>query len=878
MFRNVIYSGKDQTINLFTWDNEGERKLEVHPFKPYLYVKKCDGTDGKSIYNENLTKISFSSKKEREKFAKNKKEVYYNISPEQQFLIEKFGKVNKTEDFSNNPLKTFYLDIEVHSPNEFPNPHEAKFPINLITVLDSITNVYHTFGTKPYHGADGRNSIVYHYFDDEFEMLRAFLKFWRKDFPDIVTGWYSDSFDIPYIINRVNHLYSVNGVYKGKNASDRLSPLDYCFFIENVEKRLEKYEKLWYIHGVTLFDYMYLYKVFTKDPRESYSLNHISEVELGMKKNAVNKVSLAQLADEDWDSFVEYNIQDVRLIKLLEDKLRYLEICKKIGYLSLSPFKRAESTVQVVTGIIAQKALEDGKIISTFENKDDTPFKGGFVRESKKGLQQDVLYFDVNSLYPNTIVTLNLSPETKVASFREEDDNIFLKTKKGKEIKITREKFKTLVKKEELAISASNVLFSQKVKGLAPSIIEEIYGERVGIIKNSKKISNQKIKLSNAIQNDNSDQDLKIVNKIRQIDYKLAQDDTMQYVLKILLNKIYGYFAEKSSPFFDLELAESITHTGQECIKEAANVVVQHIKNEYDMDYDCIVFGDTDSIGITVHEVLKKLDIPLEKGGSINPEVFDLSMSFKSLIDKKINAWAKKKLNSKWKNYVFKLESISSSAIFVKKKNYVLEMICDEDGQSFYNEKGEKLRRKYKYTGLEVVKTSTPQKLKPFLKQIIESIMVKKDRGKVYNDIKKIYDTFEGFSIEEIAVPTSLNNYEKYENMSVGFRMGKHTPIHVKSAIYYNRLLEKHNLSNKYERLKSGDKIKYILLEKNQLGIKTMAFLYDFPNEFSFLDVDRSGMFEKTVIKPLNRIFEVLQWNIPSPTRGEKNNLLDMFS
>lgn len=391
MFRNVVYSGKDNCINLFTWNADGERIHTTHPFKPYLYIKNDTANDGVSIYNEPLKKIEFENKKDREAFAKKIKKVYYNIAPEQQFLIEKFGHLNKTEDFSKNPLKIFYLDIEVHSPNEFPDPHEANAPINLITVLDSLTNIYHTFGTKPYYGANGRESIVYHEFDDEFEMLRGFMRFWRKDFPDIVVGWYSDSFDIPYIINRVNKLYKINNVYEGKNAADRLSPLDYTFFIENVEKRLASYDKLWYIHGISLFDYMYLYKVFTREQRESYSLNHIAEVEIGMAKNAVNKVSLSELADNDWDSFVEYNIQDVRLIKQLEDKLRYLEICKKLGYLSLTPFKKSESTVAVVTGIIAQKALSEGKIISTFTEYEDKSYTGGFVRPSQTGDRKSVV-------------------------------------------------------------------------------------------------------------------------------------------------------------------------------------------------------------------------------------------------------------------------------------------------------------------------------------------------------------------------------------------------------------------------------------------------------------------------------------------------------
>ena len=141
-----------------------------------------------------------------------------------------------------------------------------------------------------------------------------------------------------------------------------------------------------------------------------------------------------------------------------------------------------------------------------------------------------------------------------------------------------------------------------------------------------------------------------------------------------------------------------------------------------------------------------------------------------------------------------------------------------------------------------------------------------------------MYEKFTDFAVEDIAVPTSLNNYDKYEKRAMGFKMGKHTPIHVKSAIYYNRLLEKYKLEHKYELLKSGEKIKFVLLENNNLGIKTLAFLYEFPKEFSFLVVDKPAMFHKTVLKPLTRIFKVLKWDIPSPTSAEKNNLLTMFN
>lgn len=879
MYRNIVFDSRKSIINLFTWNSEGERCMETYNFRPFLYVKHPDGKDGTSIYGEKLKKIEFDDKKSREDFAEKMEKCYYNITPEQQFLIDRYASLNKSPNFSSNPLKIFYLDIEVYSPNEFPNPHKAEQPINLITVYDTLSNVYQTFGTKQYYGTNENSNFIYNYYETEFEMLRGFVRFWRKDFPDIVTGWNCNGFDIPYIMNRINRLYKLNEMYEDTEAYHRLSPLDYSFAVENVERRLENYEFLWYIKGITIFDYMYLYKVFTRDKRESYSLNNIANVELGSSKLNHDAVSLSELSETNWDEFVNYNVQDVKLVVELEKKLRYMEICRKIAYLGLSPFSSAEGTVAVVSGIIAQKALEEGKIIPTFTKKDIRRFEGGYVKEPKTGLQESILYFDANSLYPNTIVTLNISPETKLGTITKDKDNmVHITTKNDKVIKLDYEKFKEFTKKEEISISESNTIFTQKKKGLVPAIIEEIYSERVATKKQSKEYEHKRIKLATSLSKVSPEKKEDINNALIRLDIKINQADVYQYTLKILLNRIYGYFAEKSSPFYDIDMASSVTMTGQSCIKEASRLVTNYLINEHKLpDDDYIVANDTDSAMISIHKLLQSKNIPIEVDNKVNPEVYNIAKDIKNVIDTGINTWATQHLNSKWPKYEFKLENISSAGLFLKKKHYILEMICDEDGKPFYTDKGIQLKRKYKYTGVEIVRTSTPKKVKPLLKNIVEMILSLRDKNKVSTELQKIYDNYCKFDLYDIAVASSLNNYEKYESLSSAFKIGKHTPIHVKSAIYYNRLLEKHNITNKYQKLKSGDKLKFFLLQDNNLNLKTVAFLNSYPEEFNYLVPDKIKMFEKTVLKPLERIFSCLKWNIRPPTSEEKNDLLQMF-
>jgi len=484
MYRNIVYNPFEKEISLFTWNREGERTIIKEPFKPYLYIEDNEVCDALSIYNTSLKKITFDDTFKRKQFVQTTPRTFFNLSPEQQFLIERYQGLNKDENFSLYPLRIFYLDIETYSPNGFPDPQKANDPINLITIFDSLSGGYYTFGLrKDYYPNDDR--VIYRAFENEEDLLRTFVRWWRKNYPDILTTWYGDGFDLPYICRRINKIYN------DPEACNRLSPLGRVYKQDNVKKRLAEYKELWHISGVTHIDYQYAYKVFTREPRASYSLQAIGEEELGQGKLEHNAVSLSTLADTDWQLFCDYNVQDVRLLVNLEDKLQYLKICRELSYQGLCPFPQSLSTVSLVTGVVAQKALETKKIISTFTPLQTNEFVGGFVREPQVGIQKSLLYFDANSLYPNTIVTLNISPETKFAKIREKNDEkklITLETVKGQTLTLDQEKFDKFIKKEEIAISKSNILFTQKTRGIIPTIIEENYAQRVAIKKQMKEI------------------------------------------------------------------------------------------------------------------------------------------------------------------------------------------------------------------------------------------------------------------------------------------------------------------------------------------------------------------------------------------------------
>ena len=410
MYRAACYNPFNESVFLRTWTEDGDRIDTEIPFRPYLYLEKEGSDDAVSIFKTCLFKKSFRNSIDRRKFvdSTSNQRIFHNLAPEQQFLVEMYKDQNNDPTFSQFPLKTLLLDIEVDTTYDsaFPVPEKAAVPINLITVYDTLTKSTHTWGLKGEYKST-LPDCIYHRCETEQDLVLQFVDYWKSDYPDIASGWNSAGFDFPYIINRFARLF-------GDDFVKQLSP------VGNVRGRkvftdFGREKTIWSISGISLIDYMDLYKTFSPGERESFSLNYISELELGEGKIAYNAVSLGELAQTDWKLFVDYNIQDVHLLVKLEEKLKFLEIARMLAYKGCTNFEAALGKVAIVTGAVAIQASKQGFVIPTFPNKiDRESYEGGYVREPEKGIQKSIVSFDVNSLYPNTIITLNISPETKL--------------------------------------------------------------------------------------------------------------------------------------------------------------------------------------------------------------------------------------------------------------------------------------------------------------------------------------------------------------------------------------------------------------------------------------------------------------------------------
>ncbi|MEO6583668.1 MAG: DNA polymerase domain-containing protein, partial [Ferruginibacter sp.] len=662
-----------------------------------------------------------------------------------------------------------------------------------------------------------------------------------------------ESFDIPYIINRITNLFD-------DDKAKELSPVGQLWCRDGVIKRFGKVESKWTIKGISLIDYMELYKVNSRQQQESYSLGAIGEAELGIGKVKIDATNLSTGADTNWQQFIEYNIQDVYILERLENKLQFLALTRMLAYTGLTNFEQALGTISIVTGAIAAKALERNQIIATFNNKSQGNYEGGYVKDPVRGMSEAVVSFDVNSLYPNTIVTLNLSPETKLGKINHrENGKVSFSLINGKAYDIDQDKFDKFLTEKKIAVSKSNVLFSQKQQGICPSLIDSVYKKRVDTRNQLKEVKKKLSKIKDKNSKDYLDQ--KFIS---------GQLDVTQYTLKIFLNRIYGCFANRYSPFYDIDLASSITLTGQECIKEAGNIADRFLVNNYgDTGASCILYSDTDSLYLTIKPTLgligKTFTSP-ENENKITTEAHKIVNDLEQHLNTEINKWANTELHSVDSRLEFKREAICDVGIFLEKKRYILH-ILDEEGISC---------DKTKYVGVEVASTNVPKKVKPLIKKIVETMIKTKSQSETNKAFTSAYDKFKKLSIEDMAFPKGINSFKRYAPLATDLHMGKRTPIGVKASITYNHFLDKLNISNKYEKIRGGGKIKFFYTTKNKWRVETIAFIDEYPKEFELRpDIDK--MFQKSVVAAVERLYHAIKWRMISPTHAVQTDLFDLL-
>jgi len=859
VFRNVAYIPKDQLIRLFTWDESGKRISYDTTFEPYIYVETNGESDISSIFDTKLKKKKFKNQAERGRYLKDNSitRVFENLNVQQQFLIDNFWEKNESDNFTKHSLKVLFIDIETYSPDTFPSPSNPEHPINVITAYDSLRKTFITWGLKDY--ASKQNNATYYKCRTEKELLEKFLNYFVSDYPDILSGWNSEFFDVPYIINRITKIL-------GEDNTKRLSPVGNLRPVTFMGK-FGKEQVHWHIEGVSCVDYLDIYKRFCPVLRESYKLDAIGEVELGENKIDYGDTDLATLADENWELFIDYNIQDVNLLVRLEEKLQYLKLLRMIAYAGLTTFEGALGSLSVITGLCAIRARYHNKRIPTFKKgkEDSEQNAGAYVGEPLKGFQENIVSFDANSLYPNVMITLNLSPETKIGSIVDKTDKeITIQHVNGQNFKLTTQSFLKFIEKEKIAISKAKVLFTQKKKGIIPETVDHFYKKRVEIKKQLKSLKKKLITID------------KTSREYVDLEAQVENLNITQHTIKILINTIYGYFGNKHSPLGDDELAESITLTGQAVIKESNRLLEEYIKaraslTDEDLRKDTpIIYNDTDSSYVSIKHIVNNTGLKmLDNKGKITTAYYNQVQDMEDYLNREITKWGHSSLGSIDCRLNFKREAIADTGLFLQKKRYVLHVL-DEEGIPC---------DKFKYTGVEVVRTTMPAPIKPYVKKIIETMLLTRDLNQTNKIFNETYDIFKELPVEDIAFVMGVKGYEKYAAQCDTFNVAKHMPIHVRAAYFYNMFLNKFKIERKYETLTSGDKVRYLYVRQpNRYGINIIGYKYTYPKEFrDIFEPDREKMFEKIIFSVIDRFYESVNWKLKTPGTQVQTDLFDLL-
>ena len=350
-----------------------------------------------------------------------------------------------------------------------------------------------------------------------------------------------------------------------------------------------------------------------------------------------------------------------------------------------------------------------------------------------------------------------------------------------------------------------------------------------------------------------------------------------QHTIKILINSIYGYFGNKRSPLGDDDLARSVTLTGQAAIKQSNELIRNYIKvnakltDEDIKKYDPVIYNDTDSCYISLKKVMEAKGIKmLNVNGVVADEYLNEVAAIEAHLNKEISTWGSNVLNSQDCRLVFKREAVADAGLFLSKKHYVIHLL---------NNKGIPCN-KFKYVGVEMVKTTMPTAIKPYAKKIVETMLMTRDKVQADKVFNEAYDTFKQLKVEEVARVMGITNYTKYADNCSEFQIVKRMPLHVKAAYFHNLLLKKLGISHKYEMITSGDKIKYITLRvPNRYGIKIIGYKYYYPSEFkTIFEPDYEKMFSTLMFEVIQRFYQAVGWQLKSPSMNTQTDLFALFS
>ena len=837
-FYTNVYSRGDK-IYLRGYSSDNRRVHDVVDYKPYLFVPKRReaSTHYRTLDYKPVEKMHFESISEARDFAKRYSDVanmeIYGLNNFRYLYI--YDKFHGELDYDPTWINVISIDIETDSSDGFPDIAKADKEITAITLSRRGEKV--VFGYYDYKPKTDR--VEYIKCKDEYHLLNNFLKIWQSGryMPDILTGWNIEFFDLPYIVNRIKNIL---GIHEAK----KLSP--WGILEERTVETHGRENQVYYPAGISVLDYLNLYKKFKFEQQESYKLESIAEVEkLPVKKldyKTQGYTSLDDLYRRNFELFIDYNIQDTTVIDLLEDKLKFIDQVIAFAYDAKVNYGDVLTTVLPWDIIIHNYLLDRAIVIPQFKKGDfSESLVGGYVKEVKPGMYKWPVSFDLNSLYPHLIMQYNISPETKGGRepYFPAIDSILDQY--------------AVIEDNGFAYAANGVRFSKEKQGFLPALMEKMYNDRTEFKKKMLEAKRELEELPAVAPDD----------KRREITNRIARYHNLQLAKKIQLNSAYGALANEYFRWFDFDLAEAITMSGQLSIRwveRAINLYLNSLMKTKDVDY--VIASDTDSIYVHMEPLVKVL------GATDRDKIVEALHQFcktkmQNVINKSYGNLAEY-MHAYSQKMNMKRETIADKGIWKARKMYIMNALDIEEVR--YTEP------QLKVMGIEAVRSSTPKACRASIKEALKLIM-SSDEDVVQKYISDFKETFMKLPFEDVAFPRGMKNMDKYRDRNTVYSKG--TPIHVKGALLFNNILIKNGLDKKYQMIGDGDKIKFSYLKvPNSVGDHVIAVLDELPKELDLHKyVDYDTQFQKAFLEPIKAILEVIGWQ-----HEKVSNLEDFFS
>ena len=848
-YTNIFHIGNHLYVRGF--DSSGQRIQKKVPYEPELFVPSQQSTGYTTIYGQSVQPKSFSTIREARDFIRK----YDDVQGMEIYGYDKWPYVYIYENYKNiepdtSKINVVAIDLEVQSDDGFPQPSEATKPITAIAMRRR--NMRIALGCGDFKSDD--ENTYYMKCKDEADLLQKFLKVWENLDVDVLTGWNTEFFDIPYLVNRIRQVL-------GEESIKRLSPWG---IVQDYSVKFgTKDETSYKFLGISCLDYLAVYKKFRLKPRESYRLDAIAEIELGQKKLDYSEHSnLFTLYRDDFQKFIEYNIRDVDLIFMLDEHLGYMNQIFAISYDSGTNYSDSLSTLSNWDTIIHNYLLDQKIVIPTHRKNmnDHRGIEGGYVKPPIVGMHKWVMSFDLNSLYPHLIMQYNISPEKHVNPL-DCDSSLHNMNHGGCVDMYLDESIDTSkLKGKDLTVTPNGQFYKTDSRGFLPELMKRMYDRR-------KEFKQKMLDAQREYQK----------TKDPKLEQQISIYHNMQHALKILLNSAYGAIANRYFRWYKTENAEAITMSGQlsiRWIEKKINAYLNNLLKTKNQDY--VLASDTDSVYICFDKLVQKVygnkDVDTQTVIDFLDKV--AKEKIEPFIDKSYHE-LKDYMNAYEQKMIMKREIISNKSIWTAKKRYIMN-VYDSEGVRFEEPE-------LKMMGIEAIRSSTPAVLRTYIKNTLHKIM-NEDEQSVQKYIAEIRKEFFALPFEDVAFPRGINFMktikgpnggvytESYADKDTIYK--KATPLQVKGALLYNHYLNKYNLQKKYQSINDGEKIRFCYLKlPNPIRYKVIACPDTLPKEFG-LDsyIDYEMQFVKGYLDPINVILHTIDW-----THEKRNTIEDFF-